>query len=349
MYSIIARNVNDAWVEAKSLLNAEGVKRPSRNGPMIEVPEPVCTHYTAPMERVLFDETRNANPFFHLMEGLWMLVGRRDVGWITQYNKNMRNYSDDGVVFHAAYGHRWRYHFDRDQISAVIQILEKDPASRRAIINMWDPRIDLYVPNGGPVPKDLPCNMTCVFSVRDEQLNMAVYNRSNDIVMGCYGANVVHMSMLQEYVALYLKVPVGWYEQVSYSWHAYVENWSKFTAGQTVDACTYLDPRECPWYDTRTQVRALPMNACNTPGEAFDHDLSTFFKPTLGTSLRVFDSPFMSQIAEPMRLAWYYHKQKDDDTAFRVLTYMPINNDWRCAAEAWLNRTAERRQKEEQA
>jgi hypothetical protein len=40
---------------------------------------PVVTCYSAPTQRVLFSPMRDANPFFHLMEALWMLAGRDDV------------------------------------------------------------------------------------------------------------------------------------------------------------------------------------------------------------------------------------------------------------------------------
>ena len=41
------------------------------------------------------------------------------------------------------------------------------------------------------------------------KLCMTVCNRSNDMLWGAYGANVVHMSMLQEFVALFSKFTDG--------------------------------------------------------------------------------------------------------------------------------------------
>jgi hypothetical protein len=55
---------------------------------------------------------------------------------------------------------------------------------------------------------------------------MTVLNRSNDIVWGCYGANAVHMSVLQEFVALAIGVPVGSYTQVSNDWHIYEKHFA---------------------------------------------------------------------------------------------------------------------------
>src|SRR5215510_3212831 len=144
MKVIHARNVNDAIVRGAQLLKEGGRPQPSRAGGTIEYPEPVCTVYERPLERVLFDAVRDANPFFHLMEALWMLAGRRDVGWLARFNQRMATYSDDGVVFNAAYGYRWRNQFQLktgdggDQLSAIVKLLRADPDSRRAVLQIWD-------------------------------------------------------------------------------------------------------------------------------------------------------------------------------------------------------------------
>jgi hypothetical protein len=39
---------------------------------------------------------RDANPFFHVMETLWMLAGRNDLPWLVRFNKRFASYSDDG-------------------------------------------------------------------------------------------------------------------------------------------------------------------------------------------------------------------------------------------------------------
>src|ERR1035441_9587000 len=86
MQVIDARNVNDAWDQARNLLNQTHVARPSRYGDVWEFPQPVTTLYRNPLERVLFNPLRNANPFFHLFESLYLLSGREDVAWLAQFN-----------------------------------------------------------------------------------------------------------------------------------------------------------------------------------------------------------------------------------------------------------------------
>ena len=70
MKVIQARNVNDALVKGAQLMKSGGQAQASRAGGTLEYPEPVCTVYERPLERVLFDAVRDANPFFHLMESL---------------------------------------------------------------------------------------------------------------------------------------------------------------------------------------------------------------------------------------------------------------------------------------
>jgi thymidylate synthase len=95
-----------------------------------------------------------------------------------------------------AYGFRWKKYWNKDQIKIVIGMLKENPYDRRAVLQMWDPHEDLARKG-----KDVPCNTHIYFKIREGKLCMTVCNRSNDMLWGAYGANVVHMSMLQEYVA----------------------------------------------------------------------------------------------------------------------------------------------------
>jgi thymidylate synthase len=213
------------------LIAERGFLHESRNGPVYVMSEPVTTHYLFPTNRVLFNERRDANPFFHLFEAMWMLTGGNDVSSMVYFVKQIAEYSDDGITFHGAYGHRWRHwepdepteHAYSDQLENIIAILKRNPDDRRVILQMWDPKRDLN--RSG---KDFPCNVTAKFEIGlNRALNMIVFNRSNDIIWGAYGANAVHFSFLQEYIAARVGVPVGWYEQISTNYHAYKDVFDK--------------------------------------------------------------------------------------------------------------------------
>lgn len=219
MKVIEARNVHEAFPKALTLLRNDGMPRDSRNGPVEVVPYPVATVYGRPMERVIFWSERDANPFFHLYESLWMLAGSNDVESVAQYAANMRNYSDDGKTLHGAYGNRWRFAYDpMDQLAVIAERLRLDKTDRRAVLQMWDAGTDLEYYDS----KDLPCNLTATFQVNVTGcLNLVVFCRSNDILWGAYGANAVHFSMLHEYMSIWTGYPMGTYTQVSVNWHAY--------------------------------------------------------------------------------------------------------------------------------
>lgn len=217
---IDCRNPHQGLSEALYVLDTQGVRRDSRNGPVLQHPGLVVTHYSDPLERVVFWPQRDANPFLHLAESLWMLAGRNDLGLLMKYTKQFEQYSDDGrTIRGSAYGHRWKKHWQLDQLSTVISMLKEDPDGRRAVLAMHDPMADL-----GVRTKDAPCNLAVTLQ-RDKEgrLDMTVFCRSNDIIWGTYGSNAVHFSFLQEYVALAVGCPVGSCDQVSVNWHGYLQ------------------------------------------------------------------------------------------------------------------------------
>ena len=87
--SIEVNNVNTAVAQGFQYLVNNGIKSDSRVGKVIVAPGPVCTAYSNPTQRVLFSERRDANPFFHLMESLWMLYGACDLAWPLKFNSRL--------------------------------------------------------------------------------------------------------------------------------------------------------------------------------------------------------------------------------------------------------------------
>lgn len=333
MYVINARNVNEAYPRGMSLLLNRGEKQASRYGDTLEFPTPVCTVYRYPTERVLLDPDRDCNPFFHLFESLWMLGGRNDVAFPAHYAKKMREFSDNGETFHGAYGFRWRKHFDMegggdecvpDQLATVIDMLKRDPDTRRAVLTMWDPVADL-----GRKGNDFPCNTQIYFKIRDSKLNMTVCNRSNDMIWGAYGANAVHLSVLLEYVACKVGVQVGEYRQVSDSFHAYTEVFNKHISSITgFVACDY----------ELGNVRPYPLYAQEA---AFDTDLEVFLAQYRFPGVLHFHSQFFSRVVEPLRRAWEYHLTKSYSHALQSVEKCQAS-DWKKACTEWLQRRKEK-------
>jgi hypothetical protein len=212
-------------------LKKYGITSNSRNGPVIRFPQPVCLEYPDPRRRVLDHPLRDANHFFHLFETIWMLAGLNTVAPLDPYNSGMKQYSDDGIRFAAAYGDRWRHHFGFDQITTAVEKLRENPADRRIVIQMWDPH-ELQRKDG----KDFACNQQILLDTRlllaeapEHQprryaLDMTVTNRSNDLIYGAMGSNLFHFSVLHEYLAYHAGLQLGTYYQFSKNMHLYLEN-----------------------------------------------------------------------------------------------------------------------------
>lgn len=329
MHVIQARNVNEALPSALHDLRAMGIERDSRNGPVLVFPTPVTTVYNNPMERVLFSLLRDANPFFHLYEAIWMLGGRNDVAGPAHYVQRMRDFSDNGVTFHGAYGFRWRTHFGIDQVRMVIDTLKSNKDDRRCVIQMWDSRVDL-----GQQGKDFPCNTQIMFAINYlGSLDMTVLNRSNDIVWGAYGANAVHFSVLQEFMARSIGVPVGTYYQVSNNFHGYLS-----TVQPLMQKLHELEDED---FYSQPELNIEPFPLMSTEPEAFMQDVHLYLNhgPVVGLN-----DPFFTKVVQPMHHTFNQWKNKHDPERFekaREIANQIAAKDWRVAAKGWLfNREA---------
>ena len=346
MKVIRARNVNDALLLGLDLFQDPRNFRTqeSRNGVTYEALEPVTTVYERPWERVCLLKRRDANPFFHFIEGLWMLAGRNDLEPLTYFVKSMEDFSDDGETLWGAYGYRWLNHFgysvghDRNQIKKIINILRENPNDRRAVLQMWDAVVDLDYQG-----KDVPCNTNIYFKVRDEALQMTVCCRSNDMLWGAYGANSVHMSMLQEYMAEAIGVKIGTYRQISDSFHVYHnEVWERMKHLE-IDPLTFRTQTRNP-YDVLENPQHVPLI---TNFKKFHLELEEFFELFTqsiisDTNYPRFDqtnwvNPAFKDVGVPMLKAFKLHKERDYLNSYReVMNILPT--DWMTACFDWIRK-----------
>ena len=232
MKTFIARNSNDMAQEVYSFIAENAIDSTSRNGNVKVLPYPVMLCYTHPWERANFTHGRDANIFFHIAESAWMLAGRNDVAFLDLFNSNIKNYSDDGITFNAPYGYRLRRQFMKDQLQEVVNELVVRPDSRQAVAQIW------HYEDLGKNTKDKACNMILVFSIVQDELQLMVYNRSNDAIWGnVTGANPVHFSYIQQWVADQLMYPMGKLYFTSTNLHVYTDlydiwdrmDWNKVT------------------------------------------------------------------------------------------------------------------------
>jgi thymidylate synthase len=320
---IRVRNINEALPEGIWNLKSTGVMEASRNGPVLVHPEPVLTYFDRPEERVLFNRRRDANHIFHLVEAIWMLGGGLYVESILPFNSNYIQYAEEDGAVHGAYGARWRSHFGMDQIVGIVEDFRADPTSRRAVMQMWSAANDL-----GARKRDVPCNTGIYFDLRGGVLNMTVTNRSNDILWGAYGANVVHMSMLQELIARALGVKLGRYIQFSNNFHLYTNNEraQEFLAAPPTVNDLYLTGEAVP----------LPMLRGGEDYEDFLEDCVRFVENRQSPM----HTEFMRSVVQPLAQAYIDRKVglKNWRTA---LGPVPSQCDWLVGFEDWVQRHGE--------
>lgn len=402
----IARGSDHTMSRDEDDLVIETERKPSRVGDTLQVTEPVIVSYQKPLERVLFNSARDANPFFHLFESLWMLAGRNDVAPLAFYSSNIAEVaSDDGKTFNGAYGYRWRaangptatYIDDRnrpvteyerhiDQLDLLIDHLRNKPESRRAVLQMWNVEDDLLKVE---TTKDVCCNTAAYFSIRNafkneldgkrfptweeasqwaqelgwnpEQdirknegkyflyrettdqpyLDMTVTNRSNDMIWGMLGANVVHFSFLQEYIACALGVEVGTYNQFTNNLHVYLSNWkpkqwlreSMFGSGEKYPSPKVACEDHIPLVKDKAtfdQEVIKLVESCYDTGDG------------KGFRSCSFTEPFLKKVAVKMCMAYLCYKRGEYAEALKFINRVEAA-DWRIAGREWITRRLEKK------
>ena len=327
--------MRDALPKAVKYLLNFGTKEQTRNGDALVARAPVCIHYHIPKQHVLVNPVRDANPFFHLIEAMWMLSGSDDGALLDNYIKDFtKTFGFNGRIWDA-YGYRWRHRLGHDQLDTIIQQLRENPLTRQAVLQMWDD--DLLSEQAKP------CNIAATFRIRNNLLDMTVFNRSNDLIWGACGANAVHFPILQEYVAAMIGVRMGEYWQISTNLHLYENHIEMLlkriphpnfpnSHEETPNLYTAL---KTPFYEEATPLVAYP--------ESFNNELDEVMLiiEDINKDLEVFEDnlsqPFLRDVVLPMAHAHRCYKHRAMADAFEWMEHV-IADDWRRAGTEWIKR-----------
>lgn len=299
-------NVNEALTVLPEVVLEDGLVEDSRNGPVVTYPEPMMVTIASPRQRVSLCPVRRANPFLFLLDGLSILTNVNFVKPFADIVPRFMNYSDDGVTLRAHYGKRLY-----PQIQPAIHMLIENPKNRRVVLQIWNADFDL-----GASSKDIPCNLMVNLRVVHDHLDLTVFNRSNDLLWGMLGANIVQFSFLQEYIANRIGLPVGQMHMISTNVHIYTESplGTKLRAGGKFTRPLFYPP-------------VIPLNTTVLMAELS----SLFTRLDGGESIddQDYRNPFLSNVVVPMLTAW---KTKDAS----IFTEYP-NCDWFDAGRMYLN------------
>ena len=354
-------DVNTALVKGIKYLTTSGFPQSSRAGQVLVAPGPVTTHYREPWNMVLFSKHRDANPFFHLMESMWLLAGRDDTPFLDYYVRDFGSrFAEPGGVLAGSYGHRWRHEFGYDQLAAIVKKLRSDPGTRQAVLQMWDARRSSSPTFMGANDlegdwKDRPCNTQVYFRTRRGAIDMTVTCRSNDIIMGAYGANAVQFGMLQEYICGMVGAPMGEYWQVSNDYHAYMSDLERLTkrastpqldSASVADQAIFGAMLSGMMDDDRYRDRGVYGDPLVLDPASFDAELQKLMYYVDWTQTRMpedmvvktkFKNLFLVGTVLQAAIAYAQYKRRDFvaayDTAARIQA-----RDWRMACCEWLNR-----------
>jgi hypothetical protein len=337
----IFEDVNEALpVLWDRMLSNDGIHvDESRNGPVRVSDFPATIIYKNPRRHILFCPVRDANPFFHLFETIWMLAGRNDVMWLARFNKKMLDFSDDGSTLISAYGRLWD-----ETLPQAIEKIRKDRHTRRAYCPIFIPEhADL---NG----KDIPCNLGFTLHPHHGELNISVFNRSNDMIWGALGANYTTFSFLLEYIAALVDMEVGYYAQISTNFHMY----SDFDITKKMKergGPTRINAYES---DELVSVGTRILNARTPEGWQEDAkwfiDNYTFSNTVFFKDQRWWKDVWFRDVAAPMYRAWHLYRYAPSNV--HPSTYSKsihdelekiTSSDWCIACRQWLNRRLKER------
>ena len=116
-------------------------------------------------------------------ELLWFLKGETNIGYLKDNKVSIwDDWADENGDLGPVYGYQWRSWPARDggtidQISNLIEMIQKNPDSRRLIVTAWNPAdVDRMA-----LP---PCHCLFQFYVADGKLSCQLYQRSADIFLG---------------------------------------------------------------------------------------------------------------------------------------------------------------------
>jgi thymidylate synthase len=216
MFFLSAHSASELFASACSTVLREGRKVAPRGMPTRELLG-VHLRLQQPRRRLVSaPPTRLLNPAFAAAETVWILSGSDDP-WIYAYNQRLTEFTDDGVL-RGAYGPRLRrWGGSLDQLDRVSRLLEADPDTRRAVIQLYDPGRDRNV------HRDVPCSLGYRFYLRCGRLDMHTSMRSQDLWLG-FGYDIFAATVLHELMAGWVGARLGEYHLHVDSLHLYEEH-----------------------------------------------------------------------------------------------------------------------------
>lgn len=188
-----------------------------------------------PRSRLAFHPLRKYNLLFAVAEAISLFSPSKELQPLMQFNKRLREFSDDGRTLYGAYGPRVI-----QALRPAINKIKVDSDTRQAVITINE-RSDLKVRT-----KDFPCTIAIQFLLRQGKLEQHVYMRSNDLYWGTW-YDVFNFTNLQEVVANELDVDMGQYRHTTTSMHVYEPHFHWLEALRDPKPVDFVHPYTVDW------------------------------------------------------------------------------------------------------
>ncbi len=155
-----------------------------------------------------------------LAENIWYASGSNNVDFIGKFGKKWLTISDDGKTSNSAYGYIIKNKFNFNQMFKVVDLLRKDPESRRAVIVINDANENV------DTTLDEQCTMYLQYFIRNNKLYATTCMRSNDMWWGL-PYDVPAFIAMQKMIAKMLNIECGTYTHFAGSLHVYDKDYEK--------------------------------------------------------------------------------------------------------------------------
>lgn len=176
-----------------------------------------------PRQRVTKSSFRKFDIAFAIANFFWFLSGDSRLDMICRYNSKGLQFSSDGLHLPTAFGFRARNSDAGDQLTSAVELLKRDPTTRRAVITISDPT-DVVAPG-----RDVPCAVSVQFLRREGRLDCITHMRSQSVLM-VLPYDLFLFTMLHEIVSSELEIEIGEYIHFCGSAHVYLDELSVATA-----------------------------------------------------------------------------------------------------------------------
>ena len=191
-------------------------------------------------------------------ELLWFLSGDTNVRYLREHGVTIWDeWADENGELGPVYGAQWRAWLAADgrridQISRAIELIRRDPDSRRILVNAW---------NVGELERMAltPCHALFQFYVAEGRLSCQLYQRSADVFLGV-PFNIASYALLTHMVAQQCDLQPGEFVWTGGDTHLYVNHVDQ--------ARTQLERQPYPL--PRLQIRRRPPSILDYQYDDFE-------------------------------------------------------------------------------